>query len=204
MTRHFLENHRSLKILSAFGALAAVAVAVPAGVSFAGTEQRAAAPRPPTTQADSFLGARPRVPDKLVPPVGNALHSVFKAKGVQVYRCAAGAWTLVEPAASLTGVVLSPVKKVTALHFRGPSWQSDQDGSLVEGTGPVAVPSEHPDSIPQLLVTAKLSRGPGVFDKVTYIQRLDTVGGVAPSGTCADDTHTAVAYRAVYRFFKKA
>jgi hypothetical protein len=198
VTRH------PLKILGAFGALALVAAAVPAGVSFAGTERGTAGSAPPaTTQADSFLGDEPHVPRELAPPAGHVVHAVLKAKGVQIYGCTGGAWTLLEPAASLTGVTVRPAKRVTALHYRGPSWQSDQDGSLLEGDGASAVraPSSHPDSIPQLRITTKSTRGEGLFGKVTYIQRLDTVGGLAPAGSCAGSRTTAVPYRAVYRFF---
>ncbi|MEU4423483.1 DUF3455 domain-containing protein [Actinoplanes sp. NPDC024001] len=196
-----------LSIPGAVGALALLAVAVPAGVSFAGTDREPAESRPAqagAAQADTTAaGASPKVPKSLAPPAGNVLHAVLKARGVQVYACREGAWSLLEPAASLTGVTLHPVKKVTALHFRGPSWQSDQDGSLVEGSpeGVLREPSDHPDSIPQLRITARTTRGDGVFGKVTYIQRLDTVGGVAPAGACAANATTAVPYRAVYRFF---
>ncbi|MEV0899830.1 DUF3455 domain-containing protein [Actinoplanes sp. NPDC049802] len=198
-----LSAGRRVKVAGAFGALALVAVAVPAGVSFAGTDRAPAESKPPTTQADNFHGVDPRVPSVLNPPAGNVLHSVLKARGVQIYECRSGTWTLLEPAASLTGVTMHPVKKVTALHFRGPSWLSDQDGSLVEGDGPNAerAPSEHPNSIPQLLIESKLNRGDGVFGKVTYIQRLDTVGGLAPAGSCTGSGTTAAPYRAVYRFF---
>ncbi|MBB3099577.1 hypothetical protein FHR83_007284 [Actinoplanes campanulatus] len=194
---------RRVKVAAAFGALALVAVAVPAGVSFAGTDRAPAESKPPTTQAENFHGVDPRVPPELTPPAGNVLHSVLKARGVQVYECRGGTWTLLEPAASLTGVTMHPVKKVSALHFRGPSWQSDQDGSLLEGDGPNAerAPSEHPNSIPQLLIPAKLNRGDGVFGKVSYVQRLDTVGGLAPAGPCTGSGTKAVPYRAVYRFF---
>jgi hypothetical protein len=193
----------SAKIAAAFGALAFVSVAVPAGVSFAGTDRApAAVSEPPAVRDGAFHGVDPRVPPELNPPAGHVLHAVLKAKGVQIYECRTSAWALLEPAASLTGVTLHPVRKVSALHFRGPSWQSDQDGSLLEGDpdGVVRVPSEHPDSIQQLRIRAKLTRGSGVFGAVTYVQRLDTVGGVAPAGSCAGGT-TAVPYRAVYRFF---
>jgi hypothetical protein len=198
VTRH------PVKVFGLFGALALTAVAVPAGVSFAGTDRgTAAASRPATTQADSFLGGEPRVPPELAPPAGHVVHAVLKATGVQIYGCTAGAWALIEPAASLTGVTVRPAKRVTALHYRGPSWQSDQDGSLLEGDGASAVraPSAHPDSIPQLRITTRTTRGAGLFGKVTYIQRLDTVGGVAPAGACTGSATTAVPYRAVYRFF---
>jgi hypothetical protein len=59
-------------------------------------------------------------------------------------------------------------------------------------------------SIPQLLLQATRTRGDGVFGGVTYVQRLATRGGVAPSGTCADGATAGVRYTAEYRFFKAA
>ena len=200
-------RNRLWRLPAAAGALALALVGVTAGNSFAGST--AAAPRPAApapadaaaAQADGFTG-RLTVPPELVPPAGNRLDSVFKAAGVQNYGCTAGAWTLLEPAATLTGITLNPVRRDTAIHFRGPSWQSTTDGSLVEGMSPKGVPSDTPNSIQQLLITAKLSRGAGTFGGVTFIQRLATVGGVAPAGTCNAEQTQAVRYTAVYRFFK--
>jgi hypothetical protein len=195
---------RTYRISAAVGALTLTIVGITAGVSFAGETAAPAGAIPADAaagQADSFLGGSPRVPAALAPPAGNVPSAVFKASGVQIYGCPAGSWALTEPAASLTGITLDPVKRVTALHFRGPSWESDQDGSLIEGTSPVSAPSDTANSIPQLLITAKTTRGPGVFAAVTYVQRLSTVGGVAPAGACTAGTTTAVPYRAVYRFF---
>jgi hypothetical protein len=198
-------NKRSYRIAAGVGAFALTVVGVTTGVSFAGSTP-AAAPAPAdaaAAQADGFLGGRLTVPTELVPPAGNRLDSVFKAAGVQNYGCTDGAWKLLEPAAYLTGVTVAPVKRVTAIHFRGPSWQSDTDGSLVEGTAPKSAPSATPNSVAQLLITAApTSRGAGVFGGVTFIQRLATVGGVAPAGTCTAGQTTAVRYTAVYRFFK--
>ncbi len=192
---------KTVRISAGVGAAALALVGVSAGVSFADDQP---APATAGNAADRFLGgATGTVPTILVPPAGNVLASVFKAKGVQVYGCTGAKWTLVEPAASLAGITLNPVKVASALHFRGPSWQSPDDGSLVEGTSPVSAPSATPNSIPQLLVTAKTTRGPGVFGGVTFIQRLSTVGGVAPATACTAGTTTAVSYTAVYRFFKK-
>jgi hypothetical protein len=193
---------RHLHIAAGIGAVVLAAVGVSTGVSFAGESSTAATAVP---AADSFLGGPVSVPPTLVPPAGNKLTAVFKAGGVQIYGCTAGAWALIEPAATLNGITtVSPVRRVTALHFRGPSWESDQDGSLIEGMSPVSAPSDIPNSIPQLLVTAKNTRGPGVFGGVTFVQRLSTVGGVAPAGGCTDGATTSSTYRAVYRFFKKA
>jgi hypothetical protein len=192
---------KTVRISAGVGAAALALVVVSAGVSFADDKP---APVTAASAADRFLGGAATVPANLVPPPGNTLTSVFKAKGVQVYGCTDTKWTLIEPAASLTGITLNPVKVASALHFRGPSWQSPDDGSLVEGTGPVSAPSATPNSIPQLLVTAKASRGPGVFGDVTFIQRLSTVGGVAPATACTTGATTSVSYQAVYRFFKKS
>ena len=191
---------KTVRISAGVGAASLALVGVSAGVSFADDKP---APATAVSAGDGFIGGAPAVPPTLVPPAGNTLTSVFKAKGVQVYGCTDTKWTLIEPAASLTGITLNPVRAASALHFRGPSWQSSDDGSLVEGTAPVAAPSATPNSIPQLLVTAKTSRGPEVFGDVTFIQRLNTVGGVAPAAACTAGATTAVPYQAVYRFFKK-
>jgi hypothetical protein len=198
---------RTFRIAAGVGALTLAIVGVTAGNSFAGsTPATPAAPAPAAdaaaAQADGFVGGRLDVPPELVPTGNHRLDSVFKARGVQNYGCTNGAWALLEPAATLTGLTLGPVRRETAIHFRGPSWQSDTDGSLVEGTSPVSAPSATPNSIPQLLITAKLSRGTGTFGGVTFIQRLATVGGVAPAGGCAATDIKAVRYTAVYRFFK--
>jgi hypothetical protein len=198
---------RSFRIAAGVGALTLTIVGVSAGVSFAGPAPAAPAPAvagAAAAQADGFLGGRLSVPPEIAVPDGHRLDSVFKAAGVQNYGCTDAAWKLLEPAATLTGLTLAPVRRATAIHFRGPSWQSDTDGSLVEGTAPKPAPSATPNSIPQLLITGVNSRGAGVFGGVTFIQRLATVGGLAPAGGCQAGQTTAVRYTAVYRFFKLA
>jgi hypothetical protein len=141
----------------------------------------------------------PSVPVEIVPPAGNSLTASFAATGVQIYQCTAGAWVFLEPAANLVGATTHPVRAQTAIHFRTPSWESTSDGSLVTAT---AVASAFVNgSIPQLLLRATGNRGDGVFGRVTYIQRLNTRGGLAPAGTCTDGQTTSVFYHAVYRFF---
>jgi Protein of unknown function (DUF3455) len=41
----------------------------------------------------------------------------------------------------------------------------------------------------------------GVFNNVLFIQRIDTRGGVAPTGTCSAPTTAAVDYVANYVFW---
>jgi len=142
------------------------------------------------------------VPDILVPPAGNTEVAQFKAAGVQIYQCTAGAWVFLEPAASLTGFETATHRPSQAIHFRGPSWESLTDGSLVEAKSIASSPVE--GTIPQLLLQATRNRGDGVFGKVTYVQRLNTRGGAAPTTTCTDGATQSVHYTADYHFFAPA
>jgi hypothetical protein len=136
------------------------------------------------------------VPPELAVPEGNTLTARFAASGVQVYRCTSGAWVFVEPAAAL----YDRYGRTVAIHFRGPSWESIRDGSLVEGSVVASVPVT--GSIPQLLLRATTTRGTGVFGGVSYIQRLATTGGTAPAGSCTEGETRGVPYTAVYQFYK--
>ncbi len=133
------------------------------------------------------------IPPEIQVPPGNSLIARFEAQGVQVYLCTAGAWGFLEPAAVLSD------RSPAAIHFRGPSWESTRDGSLV--TGKAIASSPVSGSIPQLLLQATSTRGDGIFGAVTYIQRLDTTGGVAPATACTDGQTRGVSYTAEYRFY---
>jgi hypothetical protein len=137
-----------------------------------------------------------QIPAALVPPAGNVLSATFAAKGVQVYTCTSGAWVFTEPAANLAGWAGRPV---TAIHFRGPSWESTDDGSLV--TAKAIANSPVAGSIPELLLQSTGNMGDGMFGRVTYIQRLSTRGGAAPTTACTEGQRAGVPYRAEYRFY---
>jgi Protein of unknown function (DUF3455) len=143
-------------------------------------------------------------PAALLAPAGNTLKSVFSARGMQIYTCSAAtadavpAWTLTAPHA-----VLSQGLELAAIHFAGPSWE-DVDGSLVTGTKIASAPGPDATAIPWLLLQAATNVGAGLFSDVTWIQRLSTVGGVAPAGGCDADhlsTRVLVPYRADYFFY---
>ena len=142
------------------------------------------------------------VPPQLEPPAGNSLSAVFTGSGVQIYQCGNGAWSLLEPAAQLAGVAVPGGAFCTAIHFRGPSWESTQDRSRVQASPIASQPVA--GAIPELLLKATSNRGDGTFGRVSYIQRLATKGGVAPAGACADGQTIAVPYSATYRFFAPA
>ena len=90
-------------------------------------------------------------------------------------------------------------------HGIGPEWTSS-DGSVVNGTKveQVNAPAATPAAIPWLLLRASSTTGTGVFSNVTYVQRLNTTGGVAPATGCdasTSGTDTSVAYTADYYFY---
>ena len=60
-----------------------------------------------------------------------------------------------------------------------------------------------PTAIAWLLLEAALSEGPGIFHKVTFIQRVNTVGGTAPSEPGAFVGEVArVPYTTEYFFYR--
>jgi hypothetical protein len=61
-----------------------------------------------------------------------------------------------------------------------------------------------PGAIPWLLLKARTNTGRGIFSNITYIQRLETAGGVAPTDGCdrsATGAERAVPYTATYAFY---
>ena len=146
------------------------------------------------------------MPDNLQAPDGNVLLFTTFAAGVQVYTCAARAedpdqfaWTFKAPAAEL----LNDAGEQVGTHYAGPSWEGN-DGSTVVGEVVARADAPDPKAIPWLLLKAKSNEGAGVFSSITYIQRLETIGGVAPADGCdrsAAGTERAVPYTAVYAFY---
>ncbi|MFE5563894.1 DUF3455 domain-containing protein [Amycolatopsis japonica] len=137
------------------------------------------------------------VPAAIRVPAGNKQVAAFSAVGVQIYGCTGGAWSLIQPAATLSrrGVP-------AAIHGKGPIWTSTIDGTSV--TAAAVGSSPQPGAIPQLLLKATANYGDGIFGSVSYIQRLNTRGGVAPTGYCAEGAQTAVHYTADYTFWNPA
>ncbi|WP_328481309.1 DUF3455 domain-containing protein [Streptomyces sp. NBC_00377] len=153
-----------------------------------------AAPAPSaTTRVDA--------PPALKVPEGNRLTGVFDARGVQTYACTDGAWKLLEPAATLS-YGRDRAHRPVALHSRGPVWVSTVDGSAVNAAALVTSPRT--GTIPELLLKTTATRGAGVFADVSYIQRLNTSGGVAPTTACTGTDQVSVPYSATYVFYKPA
>jgi hypothetical protein len=174
---------RGITIGLAVAAMAAVGVGgVVASASAAG-----AAPAPATS------GHR-EVPEAIKVPDGNKRIAVMPARGVQTYQCTASAWVFLQPDA-----ILLNRGRPEVLHSKGPVWTSVVDGSSV--TAAAQANSPVPNAIPQLLLKSTGNRGPGLLSAVTYIQRLNTTGGVSPTGACTDGATASVPYTADYAFW---
>jgi hypothetical protein len=145
------------------------------------------------------------VPAPLQPAAGETLALTAPARGVQLYECRArkdGAgfeWAFVAPDAELFDAHSRPIGH----HGAGPFWQSS-DGSRVVGTVKARADAPAANAIPWLLLTTKSTGPAGAFSGVTSIQRVNTVGGVAPAAACdagLKGTTLRVPYTADYRFF---
>src|SRR5205085_2756724 len=67
-------------------------------------------------------------------------------------------------------------------HGMGPNWTSTVDASVVKGMKLAQADAPISGAVPWLLLQATSTSGSGVFTNVTYVQRLNTNGGKAPTG----------------------
>ena len=157
-----------------------------------------ASPQPPTSTV--------KVPDKLKPGANESVAMIVPAKGVQIYECRAKKdqlggyeWAFVAPEADLFDARGNRIGR----HYAGPHWEST-DGSKILGTLKERADAPVADAIPWLLLAAKSVGPDGSFSRVTSIQRVNTVGGVAPTGGCSQataGTPARINYTADYYFF---
>lgn len=140
-------------------------------------------------------------------PAGNEVTMETVGKGTIWYECKAkgdGAdrfeWVFGGPDAGLWDRNGKSVGK-----YYGPpaTWESN-DGSKLTATQ-VAVAPAGTGNIPHQLVKANPAMGAGAMTGVTYIQRVATKGGVAPSSICdagKAGAKATVNYQADYIFWK--
>jgi len=189
-------------------------------------------PLPRPAYADSLTP--PSVPDNIKVPAGNKLFLVGHAVGTQNYVCVPSGtsvrFVLFTPQATLfdeeneqlithyfspNPEELNTDPKVISAHTIRAAWQDSRDSSTVWGkANPENVSTDsnyvEPGAIPWLLVTIVGHQdGPNGGDRLsgtTFIQRVNTHGGVAPSTGCTslgDLGKTAfVPYTTDYYFYK--
>lgn len=136
--------------------------------------------------------------EQLAAPVGSTLVLRAFAIGVQIYHWDGASWGSAVPSANLYADAGGQVQVGT--HFAGPTWQSNTGGTVVGTVADRCTPDAA--SLPWLALTA-VPNGPGVFEKVKFVQRLKTVGGNAPStpGSLVGE-EARVPYTADYLFYE--
>jgi Protein of unknown function (DUF3455) len=156
-------------------------------------------PAPQTAPGD-LLDPRTYAPD-------SRLFLVLHATGVQKYTCQAnGTWLFTDPEATLFKTTGAP--QPVGTHFLNfatgrPVWQLN-DGSSVEATRTQML-SGGAGNIAWLLLQAAVTSADSDGDRLvatTWIQRLNTTGGLAPAGACAPGATIAVPYTADYFFWR--
>jgi hypothetical protein len=169
--------------------------------------------------ADADHVTPPPVPRTLQVPAENKAFREGAATGTQNYICLLSSsgfsWTFVAPQATL----FNERDKQIITHFLSPNplengtprvtWQDSRDTSKIWGMGIASVTVE-PGAIPWLLVkVVGAEDGPTGGDELsetTFVQRLNTVGGVAPSNGCTASQDVGklalVAYSADYFFYR--
>src|SRR5215216_2582714 len=156
----------------------------------------------PQTAPGDPLDPRTYAPD-------SQLFLVVHATGLQKYTCQAnGTWLFTDPAATLYKT--TGVPKPIGTHFLNfatgrPVWQL-KDGSSVEAARTASV-SGGTGNIAWLLLQAVVTTAGSDGDRLTsttWVQRLNTSGGVAPAATCTPGDRIAVPYSAGYFFWRAA
>jgi hypothetical protein len=175
----------------------------------------------------------PDVPVEIQVPAGNIAFLKGKAVGTQNYACspsgAGFAWVLFTPEATL----FNRADKQIITHFFGPNpdpndvntdprvvskgairaaWQARDTSTVWARVSPLSRPVVvRPDAIPWLLLeTVGVQEGPTGGDTLTpttFIQRVNTFGGLAPSSGCSQSADVGkkafIPYTADYFFFAK-
>lgn len=147
------------------------------------------------------------LPDSVRVPTGHQQIMAALGAGEISYECRAkkdmaGAfeWVFAGPVATL-----SMNGKTVGKYYGGPTWEAN-DGSKVTGKQ-VAMAPGGAGNIALQLVKAEPAMGTagGAMQGISYIQRLNTAGGVAPTTVCdagTAGTRSQVSYQADYVFYR--
>lgn len=157
--------------------------------------------------------ATPTASPALVPDGGGVVQVHGAASGTQDYTCEATtddagattyAWTFIGPEATLVDCA----QNVIAHHFANDAgaaeWQATDQSYVVAKKVAAFTPDGGAGSIPWLLLQAVSTSGTGTLGATTYVQRLATDGGAAPSATCDSQSvgvTSKTPYAADYYFY---
>ena len=146
-----------------------------------------------------------RQPD--LPPVcssiaidaGNEVAFHVYAIGVQIYRWNGSAWVFVAPSANLYAD--RGYHGQVGSHYGGPTWESNSGSKVIAHK--IDDCSPNPTAVAWLKLEMTTTDGPGIFSNVSFIQRVNTTGGVAPSvpGSVVGE-EVSIPYTAEYYFYR--
>ena len=149
------------------------------------------------------------LPTTVQVPAGNKVALETVGLGEITYQCSAKKdmagqfeWVFVGPDAKL----LDRSGKQIGKYYGPPATWEAMDGSKLTAVQ-LAVAPNMAGSIPLQLVKGNPAMGSGAMQGVTYIQRVNTQGGVAPATPCTAANLSAkqiVKYQADYIFYKAA
>jgi hypothetical protein len=145
------------------------------------------------------------IPEQIKPPSGSLPVLTVHAKGDQIYQCSllggAYSWQVQAPDARL----FDQQGQIVGNHYSGPIWEY-KEGSQVVGRVLNKVDIAPDSSISWLLVEVVAHKGTGLLSNVTFINRINTNGGLPPLSGC-DSNHLGgekrVDYTADYIFYTK-
>lgn len=144
------------------------------------------------------------VPQDVQVPDGNEIAMETVGVGKITYACemkdGGHEWVFKGPDAKLND---ADGKQVGSYYGPPATWESS-DGSKITGTQLATAPGGE-GNIPFQLVEANPAEGEGHMNGVTYVQRLNTQGGVAPDMACSAESEgdeEVVEYQADYLFWK--
>jgi hypothetical protein len=150
------------------------------------------------------LNADVEIPAQIRAPSSSTPILLTHAQGDQIYQCTLSegsyAWKIEAPDAKL----LDEDGRVVGNHYTGPVWEY-KEGSRVEGRIISRLEVAPETSISWLLVKVVAHNGKGVFSSVSYINRINTHGGLPPLSGC-DGNHLGsekrIPYTADYVFYE--
>ena len=153
--------------------------------------------------AQSLTSRAPEMPagcEVLQAPEGHRVSFHTYALGFQVYRwnSTTNTWQFLRPEAVLFAD--AGFQQPIGVHFLGPTWTS-VSGSAVVGSffaGRVVDPT----AIAWLRLSVVEAHGPGPFASTTWLQRVNTTGGLAPAHAGQPGETVWVPYTAEYFFYR--
>lgn len=149
-------------------------------------------------------GLEPDLPagcEKIQVEEGNTVAFRVYAVGVQVYRWNGSSWDFVGPIANLFADEGFHGKVGT--HYAtpdGPAWESNSGSVVVAKRKDGCDPD--PTAISWLLLQKHSTDGPGIFNTVSFIQRVNTAGGLRPTLPGSPNEERRVPYTTEYLFYR--